>query len=159
MIVYGANPVMEAIRAHPDRVRYVGITREQRDRMQKLIAAAQQANVTIRILTTNELGKLAGRHDAPRDRDERAAGPGRPGGTRDVEGDVDGDLDPAHRGGRALHRDGMGGVPEHAHRAAEDGRRAHRPQPARDLRHVDQLDTGRVATHERDRGATDHARR
>ena len=63
MIVYGANPVMEAIRAHPDRVRYVGITREQRDRMQKLIAAAQQANVTIRILTTNELGKLAGRGD------------------------------------------------------------------------------------------------
>src|SRR5688572_762422 len=61
MIVYGANPVIEALRAHPDRVRYVGITREQRDRMQKLIAAAQQANVTIRILTTNELGKLAGR--------------------------------------------------------------------------------------------------
>jgi 23S rRNA (guanosine2251-2'-O)-methyltransferase len=61
MIVYGANPVIEAIRAHPDRVRYVGITREQRDRMQKLIAAAQQANVTIRVLTTNEIGKLAGR--------------------------------------------------------------------------------------------------
>ena len=61
MIVYGANPVMEAIRAHPDRVRFIGITREQRDRMQKLIAAAQAANVTIRVLSTNEIGKLAGR--------------------------------------------------------------------------------------------------
>jgi 23S rRNA (guanosine2251-2'-O)-methyltransferase len=61
MIVYGANPVIEALRAHPDRVRYVGITREQRDRMQKLIAAAQAANVTVRVLSHNELSKLAGK--------------------------------------------------------------------------------------------------
>lgn len=61
MIVYGANPVLEAIRAHPQRVRYIGVTREQRDRMQKLIAAAQAANVTIRVLSHNEITKLAGK--------------------------------------------------------------------------------------------------
>jgi len=61
MIVYGANPVLEAIRAHPTRVRYIGVTREQRDRMQKLIAAAQEANVHIRVLSHNEISKLAGK--------------------------------------------------------------------------------------------------
>jgi 23S rRNA (guanosine2251-2'-O)-methyltransferase len=61
VIVYGANPVLEAIKADPRRVRYIGVTREQRDRMQKLIAAAQQANVTIRVLSHNELSKLAGK--------------------------------------------------------------------------------------------------
>ena len=61
MIVYGANPVMEALRAHPERVRFIGVTKEQRERMQKLIAAAQQANVTIRVLSNNEIAKLAGK--------------------------------------------------------------------------------------------------
>jgi len=37
MIIYGANPVLEAIRSHPDRVRYVGIAREQSARHQRLI--------------------------------------------------------------------------------------------------------------------------
>jgi len=61
MIVYGANPVMEALRAHPERVRFIGVTKEQRERMQKLIAAAQQADVTIRVLSNNEIAKLAGK--------------------------------------------------------------------------------------------------
>src|SRR5688500_360761 len=66
MIVYGANPVMEAIRAHPDRVRFIGITREQRDRTQKLIAAAQPASAPSRVLSPREMGKLAGRCVASR---------------------------------------------------------------------------------------------
>lgn len=61
MIVYGANPVLEALRAHPDRVRYVGITREQSGRMQKLVAAAKSAGVAVRILSTNDLNRLTGR--------------------------------------------------------------------------------------------------
>jgi 23S rRNA (guanosine2251-2'-O)-methyltransferase len=60
MIVYGANPVLEAVRANPARVRYVGITREQSERMQKLVKEVRKAGVTVRVLTTNELGKLAG---------------------------------------------------------------------------------------------------
>lgn len=61
MIVYGANPVTEAIRAHPRRVRYIAIQREHSGRLQKLMAAAQEAGIPVKILTTNEIAKLAGR--------------------------------------------------------------------------------------------------
>ena len=61
MIVYGANPVLEALRAHPDRVRYVGITREQSGRMQKLVGEAKKHGVTVRTMTSNELDRLTDR--------------------------------------------------------------------------------------------------
>ena len=61
MIVYGANPVLEALRAHPRRVRYVAIAREQSGRVQKVLAEAKEAGVAVRILSTNELNRLAGR--------------------------------------------------------------------------------------------------
>ena len=61
MIVYGANPVIEALRAHPKRVRYVGITREQSGRMQKLILEAKKHGIAVRTLTTNEIDRLTNR--------------------------------------------------------------------------------------------------
>ena len=61
MIVYGANPVLEAIRAHPKRVRFVGIQREHSGRMQKLMAEARSAGVAVKIMTTNEIVRAAGR--------------------------------------------------------------------------------------------------
>lgn len=61
MIVYGANPVIEALRAHPNRVRYVGITRDQSGRMQKLIAEAKKAGVVVKTMTTNEIDRLTNR--------------------------------------------------------------------------------------------------
>ncbi|HYI09361.1 MAG TPA: 23S rRNA (guanosine(2251)-2'-O)-methyltransferase RlmB [Thermoanaerobaculia bacterium] len=61
MIVYGANPVLEAIRAHPKRVRYVAVQREHSGRMQKLMAEAEEAGVAVKIMTTNEIVRLAGR--------------------------------------------------------------------------------------------------
>ncbi|MGZ5433927.1 MAG: 23S rRNA (guanosine(2251)-2'-O)-methyltransferase RlmB, partial [Thermoanaerobaculia bacterium] len=61
MIVYGANPVFEALRAHPKRVRYIGITREQSGRMQKLLGEAKKHGITVRTLTTNEIDRLTGR--------------------------------------------------------------------------------------------------
>ena len=61
MIVYGANPVIEAIRSHPARVRYVAVVKDQGTRMQKLLAEAKEAGVTIRMVTTNEIVRLAGR--------------------------------------------------------------------------------------------------
>lgn len=61
MIVYGANPVLEALRAHPKRVRYVGITREQSGRMQKLVAEAKAQGVAVRTMTTNEIDRLTSR--------------------------------------------------------------------------------------------------
>jgi 23S rRNA (guanosine2251-2'-O)-methyltransferase len=61
MIVYGANPVLEALRAHPKRVRYIGLTREQSGRMLKLLTEAKKHGVTVRTLTTNEIDRLTSR--------------------------------------------------------------------------------------------------
>lgn len=61
MIVYGANPVLEAIRAHPERVRYIAVAREHSGRMQKLIAEARAAGVDVRMLPVAQVDKLAGR--------------------------------------------------------------------------------------------------
>ncbi|HET8796825.1 MAG TPA: 23S rRNA (guanosine(2251)-2'-O)-methyltransferase RlmB [Thermoanaerobaculia bacterium] len=61
MIVYGVNPVLEALRAHPARVRYVGIAREQSGRMQKLIGEAKGAGVSVRMMSAHELDRLSNR--------------------------------------------------------------------------------------------------
>ena len=61
MIVYGANPVLEAIRSHPDRVRYVAIAREQSARLQKIVADAKKAGVAVRMMPAQQIDKLAGR--------------------------------------------------------------------------------------------------
>ena len=61
MIVYGANPVLEAVRAHPRRVRYVAIAREHSGRMQKVVAETKEAGVALRILSVGEINRLAGK--------------------------------------------------------------------------------------------------
>src|SRR6185436_1736870 len=61
MIVYGANPVLEAIRSHPGRVRYVAIAREQSARLQRVVDEAKQAGVAVRVLPAPQIDKLAGR--------------------------------------------------------------------------------------------------
>jgi 23S rRNA (guanosine2251-2'-O)-methyltransferase len=61
MIVYGTNPVFEALRAHPKRVRYIGLTREQSARMQKLVSEARKHDIAVKTLTTNEIDRLTNR--------------------------------------------------------------------------------------------------
>jgi 23S rRNA (guanosine2251-2'-O)-methyltransferase len=61
MIIYGVNPVLEAIRSHPERVRYVGVAREQSARHQRLIAEAKTKNVSVRNLPADQIDRLAGR--------------------------------------------------------------------------------------------------
>lgn len=61
MIVYGANPVLEALRAHARRVRYVAVAREHSGRMQKIIADAKEADVEVRLLPVSQIDKLAGK--------------------------------------------------------------------------------------------------
>lgn len=60
MIVYGLNPVREAIRAHADRIRYVAVTSTDKSRLTKLIAEAKAAGLTIRVMPPDKLRKLAG---------------------------------------------------------------------------------------------------
>ncbi|HEV8433709.1 MAG TPA: 23S rRNA (guanosine(2251)-2'-O)-methyltransferase RlmB [Thermoanaerobaculia bacterium] len=61
MIIYGVNPVLEAIRSHPERVRYVGVAREQNARHQRLIAEAKTKGVAVRNLAADQIDRLAGR--------------------------------------------------------------------------------------------------
>ena len=61
MIVYGANPVLEAIRADPRRVRFVAVARENSARHQRIVAEAKQADVSVRILPGSQIDKMAGR--------------------------------------------------------------------------------------------------
>jgi len=61
MIIYGVNPVLEAIRSHPERVRYVGVAREQSARHQRLIAEAKTKGVAVRNLAAEQIDRLAGR--------------------------------------------------------------------------------------------------
>jgi 23S rRNA (guanosine2251-2'-O)-methyltransferase len=61
VIIYGANPVLESIRSHPERVRYVGIARDQTARHQRVVAEARQAGVVVRNLAGEQVDRLAGR--------------------------------------------------------------------------------------------------
>lgn len=59
MIIYGINPVLEAIRSHPDRIRYVGIAREHGGRVQRVVTEAKRAGVTTRMLSGDQVDRLA----------------------------------------------------------------------------------------------------
>lgn len=61
MIIYGVNPVLEAIRSHPERVRYVGVAREESGRHRRLIDEAKRNNVSVRSLANEQVERLANR--------------------------------------------------------------------------------------------------
>ena len=61
MIIYGLNPVIEAIRSQPDKIHYVGVSREHGGKLQRAIAEAKQARVPVRQLTGHQIDNLAGR--------------------------------------------------------------------------------------------------
>lgn len=61
MIIYGLNPVIEAIRAHPDRIRYIGVSREHGNKLQRAIAEAREAGVAVRPMSAEQIDRLAGR--------------------------------------------------------------------------------------------------
>jgi 23S rRNA (guanosine2251-2'-O)-methyltransferase len=60
MIIYGVNPILEAIRSHAERVRYIGVAREETARHQKLIGEAKRAGVAVRNLAIEQIDRLAG---------------------------------------------------------------------------------------------------
>lgn len=60
MIIYGVNPILEAIRSHAERVRYVGVAREESARHQRLIGEAKRAGVAVRSLGVEQIDRLAG---------------------------------------------------------------------------------------------------
>ena len=61
MIIYGLNPVLEAIRSHADRIHYVGVVREHGGKVQRVIADAKKAGVPVRMLPAEQIDRLANR--------------------------------------------------------------------------------------------------
>src|SRR6266516_5644246 len=61
MIIYGLNPVIEALRSHPDRVHYVGVAREHGGKLQCAIVEAKRVGVPLRQLTGEQIDRLVGR--------------------------------------------------------------------------------------------------
>ena len=60
MIIYGLNPVIEAIRSQPERIRYIGVSRDSGNKLQKAIAEAKHAKVQIRQMTADHIERLSG---------------------------------------------------------------------------------------------------
>jgi 23S rRNA (guanosine2251-2'-O)-methyltransferase len=61
VIIYGLNPVIEAIRSQPQRIHFVGVSREHGGKLQRAIAEAKKAGVPVRQMTAEQLEQLAGR--------------------------------------------------------------------------------------------------
>lgn len=61
MIIYGLNPVLEAMRSHPERIHYVGIAREHGSKVQRVLAEAKKAGVPVRMLLAEQVDRLANR--------------------------------------------------------------------------------------------------
>jgi 23S rRNA (guanosine2251-2'-O)-methyltransferase len=61
MIIYGVNPVLEALRSHPAKISYVAVAREQSARHRKVIEEATSAGVAVRNLPADQIDRLAKR--------------------------------------------------------------------------------------------------
>src|SRR5215210_1647839 len=61
MIIYGLNPVLEALRSNADRVHYVGLAREHGSKVQRVLAEARKAGVPVRMLPAEQIDRLANR--------------------------------------------------------------------------------------------------
>jgi 23S rRNA (guanosine2251-2'-O)-methyltransferase len=59
MIIHGLNPVREAVRAHPDRIRFIGIASEQRGKLQSLMAEAKEAGVGVKVMQGQQIDRIA----------------------------------------------------------------------------------------------------
>ena len=58
MIIFGANPVIEAIRAHPARIRWIAVSKEDGRRHQRIVDLARAAHVNVRFLGVREIERM-----------------------------------------------------------------------------------------------------
>jgi 23S rRNA (guanosine2251-2'-O)-methyltransferase len=59
VIVYGLNPVLEAIRAQPERIHYIAISRDHGSKFQRVMAEARKAGVAVRQVGAEQIDRLA----------------------------------------------------------------------------------------------------
>ena len=61
MIIYGLNPVREAIRSHPERIRFGAIAKGRSGRSQALADEARRQRVSVRFVSQEQLDRMAPR--------------------------------------------------------------------------------------------------
>lgn len=59
MIIYGVNPIREAIRANPRKLKVIIVASTQRDRVKKLVEEAEDAGVKIRFAPAAQVDRMA----------------------------------------------------------------------------------------------------
>lgn len=59
MLIYGANPVREALRAHPDRIRVIVVASSHRSRLQELVTEAREAGVGVKFMQPQQIDRMA----------------------------------------------------------------------------------------------------
>jgi len=57
MIIFGMNPVLEALRSHPDRIHYIAVARGAHTN--RVFDAAKKAGVPVRVLPPDQIDRLA----------------------------------------------------------------------------------------------------
>lgn len=61
MIIYGVNPVLEAIRSHPERIHYIGVARDHGGKAGRVLSEAKSGGISVRMLAPEQIERLAGR--------------------------------------------------------------------------------------------------
>ena len=61
MIIYGLNPVIEAIRSDAKRVRYIGVSRDHGNKLTRAIDDAKRAGISVRQMDAQTLDRLSNR--------------------------------------------------------------------------------------------------
>ncbi len=59
MVIYGLNPVLEAIRSHPRRIHYVAVAKGANTN--RVFDAAKIAGIPVRVMAAEQIDRLAGR--------------------------------------------------------------------------------------------------
>src|SRR5439155_23213700 len=59
MIIFGMNPVLEAIRSHPQRIHYIAVAKGAHTN--RVFDAAKKAGLPVRVLPADQIDRLAGR--------------------------------------------------------------------------------------------------
>src|SRR5260221_2673606 len=61
LIIYGVNPVLEALRSHPQRIHYIGVARDHGGKAGRVVAEAKKAGVAVRMMPAEQIDRIAGR--------------------------------------------------------------------------------------------------
>jgi 23S rRNA (guanosine2251-2'-O)-methyltransferase len=61
LIIYGVNPVLEALRSHPQRIHYIGVARDHGGKAGKVVAEAKAAGVAVRMMPPEQIDRMASR--------------------------------------------------------------------------------------------------